>query len=97
MKTFVHLLTALCGLAAVQLLAKVAAALLLGLLLMAAVVHPRRTLQLVAAVGLVALALRAPAHSAAALGAAAVALTVAAHLSRARAEPVLLLPDQREP
>lgn len=99
MRDFLHFLTALVVLAAVQYLAAALSVALLILLLLAAVVHPRRTLQLLATVGLLALAFKAPAHFAVAIGAAAVALTVAAHLSRDRGKPTQrspqLLTDQR--
>lgn len=99
MRDFIQFLTALCVLAAVQYLALALSVALLILLLMAAVVHPRRTLHLLATVGLLALAFKAP-HCAAAIGVVAVALTVAAHLFLSKAEPTegfqLLLPDQRE-
>lgn len=88
MREFIQFVTALCVLAAAQLVAKAIAAALLVLLLMAAVVHPRRTLQLLAAVGLLALAFRAPAHCAAAIGAVAVALTIATHLRERRSHPI---------
>jgi hypothetical protein len=92
-RDFIQFLTALCVLAAVQYLALALSVALLILLLMAAVVHPRRTLQLLATVGLLALAFKAPAHCAVAIGAAAVALTVAAHLSERRRQPIAgLLP-----
>ncbi|WP_298812427.1 hypothetical protein [uncultured Sphingomonas sp.] len=84
MRDFIQFLTALAVLAIVQYLALALSVVLLILLLMAAVVHPRRTLQLLATVGLLGLAFKAPAHCAAAIGAAAVALTVSAHLSERR-------------
>lgn len=93
MRDILQFLTALVVLAAVQYLAAALSVALLILLLLAAVVHPRRTLNLLATVGLLALAFKAPAHSAAAIGAAAVALTITVHLSNRRAQPIAgLLP-----
>jgi uncharacterized iron-regulated membrane protein len=100
MRDFAQLITALALLLAVQYLAAAVCAALLILLLMSAVVYPGRTLQLLAAVGALALAFKAPAHCATAIGAAALALTFTAHLARVRAvklndEP-LMLEDQRQ-
>jgi hypothetical protein len=79
MRDFIQFLTALAVLAIVQYLALALGVVLLVLLLMAAVVHPRQTLQLLASV--------------AAIGAAAIALTVTAHLSQRRRQPIAgLLP-----
>lgn len=93
MREFTQLLTALCVLAAVQYLAAALGVVLLILLLMAAVVHPRQTLQLLATIAALALAFKAPAHCAVAIGAAVVALTVTAHLFERRRQPIAgLLP-----
>lgn len=100
MRHVIQFLTAMAVLAIVQYLAAALSLALCILLLLSAVVYPRRTLQLLATVGLLALAFKAPAHCAAAIGAAAVALTVAAHLSRDRGRPTQrsprLLTDQRQ-
>ena len=93
MRDFIQFLTALAVLAIVQYLALALGVALLVLLLMAAVVHPRQTLQLLATVAALALACKAPAHCAAAIGAAAAALTIVAHLSQRRRQPIAgLLP-----
>lgn len=95
MRDFIQLLTALAVVAIVQYLALALSVALLILLLMAAIVHPRRTLQLLATVAALALALKAPAHCALAIGAAVVALTISAHLAERRSQsnrrPTLLL------
>ena len=100
MRDFIQFLTALAVLAVVQYLALALGVVLLILLLMAAVVYPWRTLQLVATIAALALAFKAPAHCAIAIGAAAVALTIAAHITSNRGSAArhrqLLLTDQRE-
>ncbi len=99
MRDFIQFLTALAVLAIVQYLALVLGVTFLVLLLMAAIVHPRRTLRLLAAVGLLALAFKAPAHCATVIGSAAAALTVMATMTSRRsatvAQSTLLLTDQR--
>lgn len=98
MRDFLQLLTALAVVAIVQYLALALSVALLILLLMAAIVHPRRTLQLLAAVGVLALAFKAPAHCALAIGAAVVAMTVTARLvelSRPAIAGLLPAPDEK--
>lgn len=96
MRDFIQLLTALCVLAAVQYLALALSVALLILLLMAAVAHPRRTLHLLATVGLLALAFKAPAHCAAAIGATAIAMVLASRIPHRPevAAPALLTYDR---
>lgn len=88
MRDFIQFLTAVAVLAIVQYLALALGVALLILLLMAAVVHPRQTLRLLATVAALALAFKAPAYCALAIGAAAIALTIAAHLSDRRRQPI---------
>lgn len=99
MQDFLRFLTAVCVLAAVQYLAIALGVMFCVLLLMSAIVHPRRTLQLLATVAALALAFKAPAHCAIAIGAAAVAMTVTARCAGRRDQvdrpPQLLLTDQR--
>lgn len=101
MRDFIQFLTALCVLAAVQYLAVAVSVVLCILLLMAAVVHPRQTLQLLATLGLLALAFKAPAHCAVAIGATVVTITVSVHLTRERrarsSKPQLLATDEHQP
>jgi hypothetical protein len=100
-RDFIQLLTALAVVAIVQYLALALSVALLILLLMAAIVHPRRTLQLLAAVAVLALAFKAPAYCVLAVASVLVLLTILACLSdrrqRSDSRAHLLLTDQRVP
>jgi len=87
LKQVIALATALCVLAIAQYVTAAAWAAVAALTVMVAVVHPRAVLNLIAGLGLLAVALRAPAAMAAALAAIGVASVVAGHVAVRRRRP----------
>jgi amino acid transporter len=88
MRTFINLLSATLLLSIMQYFAVSLVIVLAILLLMSAIVHPRKTLQLVAALGLTTVALREPSVCAAALGSVGVAAVVAHYMRLRRKSPL---------
>lgn len=100
MREFLTFLTACAVLAIAKTLAAALGVALCILALLGIVAYPRQTFGLVASIGLLELALRAPAASAGAIGAVGVAIVIPTTIRRRpRAKPVrpapLLLTDRR--
>mgnify|MGYP004527985855 CR=1 FL=1 len=98
MREFLTFLTAVVILAAAQTLATALGIVLLIFVLMGVVAFPRRTFQLIASLGLLALALKAPVVCAGALGAVAIAVVLFGREKKHRTlpAPARLLAPNRE-